>query len=205
MKTSDSEPLLRNEVLSTWTTEQGLPQNFVTALAQTPDGFLWVGTLNGLARFDGVHFRGFEKDGPPELQERILKLVRDNDGGMWIASTTGLFHYTHNRFVTITIPGNSHVLTQALARTGDGGVWIVSDDRLMRTRGDALEAVPLPSNTHVVRDLFENKDGVLWITDGEHVVAVQADHSVIRYNNPGVQLIAELLNKFEGSSISGHR
>ena len=56
MKTRDADPLLRNEVLSTWTTEQGLPQNFVTALAQTPDGFLWVGTLNGLARFDGLHF-----------------------------------------------------------------------------------------------------------------------------------------------------
>jgi signal transduction histidine kinase/ligand-binding sensor domain-containing protein len=189
VKTTDSMPFLRNEVLSTWTTEQGLPQNFVTSLAQTPDGFLWVGTFNGLARFDGVHFRGFEKDGPPELQERILKLVRDNDGGMWIASTTGLFHYTHNRFVTIIIPGNSHVLIQALAHAGDGGVWIVSDDRLMRTRGDALEAVPLPSNTHVVRDLFENKDGILWITDGEHVVAVQADHSVIRYNTPGVQFL----------------
>jgi ligand-binding sensor domain-containing protein len=62
MKTRDSEPLLRNEVLSTWTTEQGLPQNFVTALAQTPDGFLWVGTLNELARFDGVHFRSFRKE-----------------------------------------------------------------------------------------------------------------------------------------------
>jgi len=189
VKTTDSEPLLRNEVLSTWTTEQGLPQNFVTALAQTPDGFLWVGTLNGLARFDGVHFRGFEKDAPPELQERILKLVRDKDDGIWIASTTGLFHYTHNRFVTISIPGNSHALIQALARARDGGVWIVSNDRLMRTRGDALEAVPLPSNTHPVRDLFENTDGTLWITDSEHVVAVQADHSVIRYNYPGIQLL----------------
>jgi ligand-binding sensor domain-containing protein len=135
IKTADSGPLLRSEVLSTWTTEGGLPQNFVTALAQTSDGFLWVGTLNGLARFDGVHFRGFEKDGPPELQERILKLVRDKDSGMWIASTTGLFHYTHNRFVTISIPGNSHALIETLARAGDGGVWIVSDDRLIRTRG----------------------------------------------------------------------
>jgi ligand-binding sensor domain-containing protein len=83
METKDSEPLLRNEVLSTWTTEQGLPQNFVTALAQTPDGFLWVGTLNGLARFDGMPFRSFEKDGPPELQERILKLVRGHPGPVY--------------------------------------------------------------------------------------------------------------------------
>src|ERR1700734_3719580 len=97
LQTEDSSVSLRSEVLSTWTTQQGLPQNFVTALAQTPDGFLWVGTLNGLVRFDGLHFRGFEKDGPPELQEKILKVVRDNEDGIWIASITGFFHYAHNR------------------------------------------------------------------------------------------------------------
>ena len=55
---------LKNAVVSTWTTDQGLPQNFISSLAQTPDGFIWVGTLTGLARFDGVSFRGFSKDGP---------------------------------------------------------------------------------------------------------------------------------------------
>ena len=53
---------LRDEVLTTWTTEQGLPQNFITSLAQTPDGFVWVGTMNGLVRFDGLHFRGFSQE-----------------------------------------------------------------------------------------------------------------------------------------------
>jgi ligand-binding sensor domain-containing protein len=60
------EDSLRQDVLTSWTTDQGLPQNFVRAITQTSDGFLWVGTMNGLARFDGLHFRGFAKDGPPE-------------------------------------------------------------------------------------------------------------------------------------------
>ncbi len=59
IRADETDIPLRDEVLTTWTTEQGLPQNFVTSLAQTPDGFLWVGTMSGLMRFDGLHFRGF--------------------------------------------------------------------------------------------------------------------------------------------------
>ena len=46
-------------IIETWQTEQGLPQNTVTSIAQTRDGYLWIGTLNGLARFDGVQFKVF--------------------------------------------------------------------------------------------------------------------------------------------------
>jgi signal transduction histidine kinase/ligand-binding sensor domain-containing protein len=186
---SPTAPPLRSEVLSTWTTEQGLPQNFVTTLAQTPDGFLWIGTLNGLVRFDGLHFRGFEKDGPPELQEKILKLETDNDGGIWIATLTGLFHYTHNRFRTIDIPGGSHALLQIVARATDGGVWIVSENKLMRTHGDTVQPESLPVGTGTPRDIFESRNGTLWITDTEHILAVKPDHSVVRYNHPGIQLL----------------
>jgi len=189
-QTTDSSTSLRSEVLSTWTTEQGLPQNFVTTLAQTPDGFLWVGTLNGLVRFDGLHFRGFEKDGPPELQEKILKLERDNEGGIWIATLTGLFHYSHNRFRTIAIPGGSHALIQMMARATDGGVWIVSENKLMRTRGDTVQSEALPAGTRTLRDIFEDKNGTLWATDTEHVLAVKPDHSFVRYNDPGIQLLS---------------
>jgi signal transduction histidine kinase/ligand-binding sensor domain-containing protein len=180
---------LRSEVLSTWTTAQGLPQNFVTSLAQTPDGFLWVGTLNGLVRFDGVHFRGFEKDGPPELQEKIVKLVRDSGDGVWVATVTGVFHYSHSEFHAFAIPGGSHAPIQILARASNGGVWVVSDNKLMRTRGDSLQTESLPSDVRSFRDLFEGRDGTLWIADSEHILAVHPDHSVVRYNQAGIQLL----------------
>src|SRR5271169_2515505 len=106
LQTEDSSVSLRSEVLSTWTTEQGLPQNFVTALAQTPDGFLWVGTLTGLVRFDGLSFRGFNKDGPPEMQDGITALICDNAGGLWISTRTGLFHYQAGHFARISFQGN---------------------------------------------------------------------------------------------------
>ena len=56
----DPEKSLSQYALDVWTTENGLPQNSVTALAQTSDGYLWIGTYQGLARFDGLRFTVFE-------------------------------------------------------------------------------------------------------------------------------------------------
>ena len=73
-----------------WTTANGLPQNTVNGVVQTPDGYLWVGTYNGLARFDGVRFVVFA-DGPtPGLQSsRVTSLYEDADHGLWIGHETG--------------------------------------------------------------------------------------------------------------------
>ena len=55
-----SAPAAPNYFTRTWQVEQGLPQNKVTAAVQTRDGYLWAGTYNGLARFDGVRFTVFD-------------------------------------------------------------------------------------------------------------------------------------------------
>ena len=187
--TADPTPVLRNEVLSTWTTEQGLPQNFVTSLTQTPDGFLWVGTLNGLARFDGLHFETFEKDAPPELQENILKLARDGQDGIWIVTITKLFHYAHGRFRAIAIPGPPHARVETLTRARDGGVWIISENQLLRSHGDTLHQENLPTGLHTPRCTFESENGTLWIADSEHVWAQAPDRSITRYNQPATQIL----------------
>lgn len=69
-------------IIETWQTEQGLPQNTVTSMAQTRDGYLWVGTLNGLARFDGVRFKVVSAANTPELgSARIRFLFGEREGG----------------------------------------------------------------------------------------------------------------------------
>lgn len=73
-----------------WTSENGLPDNSVVAIAQTPDGYLWVGTYNGLARFDGVRFVTFDPANTPELTHaRIRKLFVDRQGTLWINTYDG--------------------------------------------------------------------------------------------------------------------
>src|SRR3954451_19167585 len=67
-----------------WTQAEGLPQDTVRAIAQTSDGYLWVGTDEGLARFDGFRFVSFGKR-PGELPDAaITALSAASDGSLWI-------------------------------------------------------------------------------------------------------------------------
>lgn len=77
-------------LLDVWTSENGLPDSSVTAVAQTPDGYLWAGTYNGLARFDGVRFVTFDPANTPELPHaRVRKLFVDARGTLWINTYDG--------------------------------------------------------------------------------------------------------------------
>ena len=77
-------------LVDNWDTENNLPSSTVTSLAQTPDGYLWVGTYNGLARFDGARFVVFDPVNQPALgQARVQGLFLDASGTLWINTFRG--------------------------------------------------------------------------------------------------------------------
>jgi diguanylate cyclase (GGDEF)-like protein len=150
-----------------------------TALAEDGEGFLWVGTQNGLARWDGYHFRSYKAD--PTLagslpDNLIRQLHTDNRGQLWIATNSGgAARYDRNtdRFVTYTAGPNglSSVSLRDIVDDGVGGVWIATDDGLDHLhadsgavdhlRHDSNDANSLPDNR--VRALFRDRDGTLWV------------------------------------------
>ena len=84
------EKAISQYVHDVWTTANGLPQNDVLALAQTPDGFIWLGTEGGLIRFDGVEFRTFNEENEPVFHSNeIDSLMVDKKGVLWIGSRGG--------------------------------------------------------------------------------------------------------------------
>ncbi|MFP5230039.1 MAG: two-component regulator propeller domain-containing protein, partial [Acidobacteriota bacterium] len=118
---------------ASWTSETGLPQNSVHAIAQTTDGYLWLGTEEGLARFDGTHFTIYNRENSDGLtSDYIQALAAGPDGSLWIGTDSGLAHYSldpgnpaSGRFHTLTaadgLAGNS-VTTLCEDRTGD--LWV---------------------------------------------------------------------------------
>jgi ligand-binding sensor domain-containing protein len=83
-----------------WTQEQGLPQDTIRAIAQTTDGYLWLGTDEGLARFDGYEFVIFNKDHQDLPSNSITALSAGADGSLWIGTADGLTCYRDKRFTT---------------------------------------------------------------------------------------------------------
>src|SRR5437763_949022 len=73
-----------------WTTDTGLPQNSVHDILQTHDGYLWLATLDGLVRFDGVRFTVFNKSNSPGISSnRFLSLREDDRNDLWATTEDG--------------------------------------------------------------------------------------------------------------------
>src|SRR5258705_12412456 len=114
-----------------WQTDDGLPQNVVHALAQTSDGFLWVGTHEGLARFDGMRFVFVDVEEAPELRHGyITALCASRDGGLWIGCDgAGLVRLQDGKISHLSesdgLPSNQ---TRALLEAEEGGRWIGTEN-----------------------------------------------------------------------------
>src|SRR4051812_42648210 len=81
-----------------WDTEDGLPHNSVKQLLQTRDGYLWIGTNYGLARFDGLTFTVFNKNNTPEIRSSTVTTMAETaDGSLWFGTASGLLRYNRGR------------------------------------------------------------------------------------------------------------
>ena len=126
---------------TSWTSESGVPQNSVQAVAQTADGYLWFGTQEGLARFDGAHFTTYTRHNAHGLASSFIQsLAAGRDGSLWIGTDSGLSHYqpatpagSDGAFTTLTtadgLSGNN---IAALCEDREGGLWVGTGKGLNR-------------------------------------------------------------------------
>src|SRR5687768_17962789 len=93
-------------VRAAWTTDDGLPQNSIGAIVQSRDGYLWLGTLGGLVRFDGIKFEVFVPSTHRGLtSSRIRALHLDRQQRLWIGTEDGgLVRYEHGVFTRFESP-----------------------------------------------------------------------------------------------------
>jgi ligand-binding sensor domain-containing protein/signal transduction histidine kinase len=146
-----------------WQREQGLPQNSVRAMAQTSDGYLWVGNDDGVARFDGMRFVSFGlreglNSGP------VQTLFGDSDGTLWIGSSGGgLSHWKDGKFTTYTmrdgLPSDS---ITALAEDNEGRLWVGTEAGLVIWR-NAAAGNPAEFRGKTITTLFKDRTGTMWV------------------------------------------
>lgn len=149
----------------------GLSQNSVTALVQDHHGFLWIGTWDGLNRYDGYEFRVYHPDvgQPGAISDGLITtLALAADGGLWVGTRHGGLNYLDRnteRFTTLKAgPGElpSNYINDVLV-TGDGATWVATDRGVTRISGPPEAAqYSLVLDTHAFV-LAEGHDGTLWI------------------------------------------
>jgi ligand-binding sensor domain-containing protein len=164
-----------------WRSEEGLPENNVTGVVQTPEGYLWVATHAGLARFDGVQFRRYPLPSDAGVRRRMIRAaLLDHEKSMWLALEGGM--------VVSISPTATNVFTAAqglaygrpwvLTQDGDRAVWIGYAD------GTAFRI----ANGQVTR--FDEENGLLgnggcWLTtDGKGLLWFARGERLV-YSGPG--------------------
>ncbi|MCX6872320.1 MAG: triple tyrosine motif-containing protein [Verrucomicrobia bacterium] len=161
-------------VSRTWQTDDGLPGNVVVGVAQTPDGFLWVATENGLARFDGVRFQEAASGAIAPSGSKTQTLLADSGGRLWLGKQTS----TIGGAAVCVEAGRTRVFTQddgqvdcavdGMVEDGEGAVWITSNGLVRRIHQGCLhplvgeEGVPGSGRVRLARD----GRGRLWFAQG---------------------------------------
>jgi len=166
---SSYHPEMKSLVAHTsWTIRDGAPGN-ITALAQTPDGYLWLGTPLGLYRFDGTQFTSYPTTTLelPLPSVDIEALSSDAKGGLWIGyHFGGISHLTHNGLIANYNQRNGlgPNSVQKFVVRDDGSVWALGDNRLLVLRGEHWEdfgaAHGLPVDQML--SLFFDSKGNIW-------------------------------------------
>src|SRR5436190_7133902 len=112
--------------LQTWYAKDGLPQNSVNAIYQTPDGYLWFATEEGLARFDGVQFVVFNHKTGSLRHNYLVSLWPSHDGGFWIGSLNGgMAHYKSGTFTQHGQElGSVNNTVGPIYEDGRGNLWV---------------------------------------------------------------------------------
>ena len=185
-----------------WTYADGAPAE-VFALAQTADGYLWIGTTTGLFRFDGIHFQGYESISASALEGRnVCSLLAMPDGGLWIGFASGGVSYLKDGQVKNYrekdgAPSNS---VRALAVDRRGVIWAAALGGLARFDGAKWTRVGSDWNIAGVptTDLVD-RQGTLWVASGSNIYSLRegARHFQIVAN--GVGYITRLTQAPDGT------
>jgi ligand-binding sensor domain-containing protein/signal transduction histidine kinase len=161
-----------------WRIDDGLPDNRVQAIAQTADGYIWVGTRKGLAKFDGVRFETLDLKpilGSPNAS--ITCLLVDRDGALWIGSSQAGLARLAGRHITHFsradgLAGNS---VTALCESKDRSLWIGTTAGLSHCQDRHFSNLTARDGlvSDSVESIAEDSDGSLWVTTGAGLSQVQ--------------------------------
>ena len=168
-------------LIDAWETDDGLPENSATAMAQTADGYLWFGTFNGLVRFDGVKFSVLDASNTPELPSAgIVNLHLDSAGSMWVSTLLGLVVRRGGAWVRY---GPEQGWTGNYVRTfsENAGVLCLTsfDGKVFRVENDRVRELPRPpgpsegfaGNVDGAGRVWVAQQGFFGVWDGQRWVA----------------------------------
>ena len=161
-------------LMRAWQSDDGLPNNSVEGLAQTADGFLWIGSPKGLARFDGLNFQSFSLSNLVSSDNRgVVSMLRSHDGSLWVGMARGEILHLDGRNWSRFAKELPNKIPSGMAEDGTGNLWVFyRDGSVCRLKnGDftqITEQTGLPPGADICA-LTTDKQGELWFAKAGQV------------------------------------
>ena len=188
-----------------WQAANGLPSDVVQAFAETADHALWIGTTDGLVRFDGSRFRYFQRENTPALgADSVFCLTVTHDGTLWIGvEGGGLVRYQNGRFREFAAhDGLTNSVVRAIFEDSGGLMWVGTDQGLFQLRGerlvrvDATDRIPALS----VHAITQDRSGAIWAGGTSLVRIVEGKARVFKtLSGRQIQRIKTILQTKDGA------
>lgn len=156
----------------TWNTRSGLPHNSINGLAQTKDGYLWIATWEGLARFNGREFKLFTRSEIPQLPDSGLRsLSAQPDGSLYIVGARGgVSHLQHGKWRTQT---SAKAMVNHTLKTDAGELWLALEGKGLVYRSyKSDDETSVLINLSVYR-LIQDLEGVVWAATSEGLYKIE--------------------------------
>jgi len=148
-----------------WRTENGLPQCSVQAVLQARSGHLWLGTQEGLVRFNGIDFTVFDKKSNPEFRNNDIRVISEGRDRLWIGTANGLLSYRNGRFQTHFTNKPAGDFISGLFENSQGTLWVGTYGGLCRLKEGGFEFTTTREGlaSNVVTAVCTDREGVAWI------------------------------------------
>lgn len=189
----DTEKAITQYQHDVWEIEEGIPQNTVSSVVQTQDGYLWLGTEEGLVRFNGTTFDVYDRTNTPVFEEShyIRTLLEDEQGRLWIGTSSGLIVYQHGIFRQASVDNslNGKVIS-SLTFDSEGQLWVGTfDSGLYACAPDQCDSFTKQPgiDSDLIGSLLTDSTGTLWIG---------TDVGLYRHASGTVEQIPSLANQF---------
>jgi len=161
-----------------WTLHDGVPA-YVSALAQTPDGYLWIGAPSGLYRFDGLHVERFEQQLPGG---GVSTLAVTASGDLWIGTSRGISRLSRGRLTNFSVPNlGTPSSVRSIVLGPHGEVWIAAD-KVARFDGRSWQVMESDWGSS---DFFRAPGGVWGLAVDRHGVVWSKNLTSLYFLRPG--------------------
>lgn len=186
-----------------WTAKEGVPGG-IRAITQTKDGYLWLGSSNGLYRFDGVRFDEYQpRSGGEYLSKDIFSLLVTPDNGIWIGYWFGGASFLKDG--NLTNYGETEGLPSgrlpSFARDDDGTVWFAAANGLARLDGSRWERIGAEWNYpgKSAQSIYFDRGGTLWVATDDTIVFLPKGSRLFQSTGERVRQVLKIIQSPDGS------